>query len=113
MPQQLFAGLHPRLQAGASNTALPTGFPNQSPLTAFATNPFISSFQAAAAVQHVQALSAAQNSMVHAQHKQEQAEEEVADSCEPDEPHAELENKGLWDSFSAIGTEMVITKTGR
>ena len=35
------------------------------------------------------------------------------DDGEPDQPEAELDNKGLWDSFSAIGTEMVITKTGR
>ena len=35
------------------------------------------------------------------------------DDGEPDQPEAELDNKGLWDSFSQIGTEMVITKTGR
>ena len=35
------------------------------------------------------------------------------DDGEPDHPEAELDNKGLWDSFAAIGTEMVITKTGR
>ena len=27
--------------------------------------------------------------------------------------HAELDDKGLWDSFHRIGTEMVITKNGR
>ncbi len=32
---------------------------------------------------------------------------------EPDDPKAELENKNLWDQFHQIGTEMVITKTGR
>ena len=118
MPQQLFGGLHPRLQAGATNTGLPAGFPSPSPLASFAANPFISSFQAAAAVQHVQALSAAQNSMAHASQKihsrtHEQVEDESSDGDQGDEPKAVLENKGLWDSFAAIGTEMVITKTGR
>ena len=35
------------------------------------------------------------------------------DSAEPDDPKAELDNKDLWDQFHHIGTEMVITKTGR
>ena len=35
------------------------------------------------------------------------------DDGEPDSPTVVLENKGLWDAFAAIGTEMVITKTGR
>ena len=35
------------------------------------------------------------------------------DSGEPDEPAAVLDNKPLWDEFAKIGTEMVITKTGR
>ena len=33
--------------------------------------------------------------------------------AEPDDPKAELDNKDLWDQFHHIGTEMVITKTGR
>lgn len=36
-----------------------------------------------------------------------------SDSVEPDDPKAELDNKELWDQFHHIGTEMVITKTGR
>ena len=35
------------------------------------------------------------------------------DNGEPDEPSAQLDNKQLWDEFAQIGTEMVITKTGR
>lgn len=35
------------------------------------------------------------------------------DNGEPDEPTANLDNKPLWDEFAKIGTEMVITKTGR
>lgn len=30
-----------------------------------------------------------------------------------DEPKVELEGKDLWDSFHQLGTEMVITKSGR
>ena len=40
--------------------------------------------------------------------------EEIAEeSSDPDDPKAELENNGLWEQFHNIGTEMVITKTGR
>ena len=42
-----------------------------------------------------------------------QADEMNEENSEPDDPKAELENKGLWDQFYQIGTEMVITKTGR
>ena len=35
------------------------------------------------------------------------------DPGEPDEPKVELENFDLWDQFHRLGTEMVITKTGR
>ena len=35
------------------------------------------------------------------------------DNGEPDEPTVKLVNKQLWDEFAKIGTEMVITKTGR
>lgn len=32
---------------------------------------------------------------------------------EPDDPQVDLDNKELWEEFHRIGTEMVITKTGR
>ena len=35
------------------------------------------------------------------------------DDGEPDDPKVELENQDLWQKFHDIGTEMVITKTGR
>ena len=35
------------------------------------------------------------------------------DDNEPDDPKVELENKKLWQEFHCLGTEMVITKTGR
>merc|ERR1712136_242684 len=42
------------------------------------------------------------------------AQDEInEENQEPDDPKAELENKNLWDQFHQIGTEMVITKTGR
>ena len=37
----------------------------------------------------------------------------VQDDGVVDDPHAELDDKALWDEFSKIGTEMVITKSGR
>ena len=35
------------------------------------------------------------------------------DDGKPDDPKVELENSDLWRKFHDIGTEMVITKTGR
>ena len=35
------------------------------------------------------------------------------DPGDPDEPKVELENFDLWEQFHGLGTEMVITKTGR
>ena len=35
------------------------------------------------------------------------------DDGKPDDPKVELENRDLWQKFHDIGTEMVITKTGR
>ena len=35
------------------------------------------------------------------------------DDGKPDDPKVELENRELWQKFHDIGTEMVITKTGR
>uniref|UniRef100_A0A0N5AQI6 T-box domain-containing protein n=1 Tax=Syphacia muris TaxID=451379 RepID=A0A0N5AQI6_9BILA len=37
----------------------------------------------------------------------------VQDDGVRDTPKAELDDKALWDEFSKIGTEMVITKSGR
>jgi hypothetical protein len=45
---------------------------------------------------------------------QQSAQEEInEENQEPDDPVVELENKDLWTQFHQIGTEMVITKTGR
>ena len=41
------------------------------------------------------------------------ASDEIEENSEPDDPKADLENHGLWEQFHQIGTEMVITKTGR
>ena len=73
-------------------------------------NPFGLQFQAA-----VQAQAAAQQQQETKKKPKEKAPktEPEVDNGEPDQPEAELDNKGLWDSFAAIGTEMVITKTGR
>ncbi|XP_039271148.2 uncharacterized protein LOC120345680 isoform X1 [Styela clava] len=35
------------------------------------------------------------------------------DNNEPDDPQVDLDNKELWEEFNTLGTEMVITKTGR
>lgn len=35
------------------------------------------------------------------------------DNNEPDDAQVDLDNKDLWDEFHRLGTEMVITKTGR
>ena len=41
------------------------------------------------------------------------AQADPNDNGEPDSPKVELENQDLWEQFHNIGTEMVITKTGR
>ena len=69
------------------------------------------SFQAALA-QSQAAAQQQQDTKKKPKEKPTKIESEV-DNGEPDQPEAELDNKGLWDSFAAIGTEMVITKTGR
>lgn len=49
-----------------------------------------------------------------AHHAAQAAQDEInEENQEPDDPKAELENKNLWGQFHQIGTEMVITKTGR
>lgn len=40
-------------------------------------------------------------------------QDENEDDHEPDDATIELEHKDLWEKFHEIGTEMVITKTGR
>ena len=69
------------------------------------------SFQAALA--QSQAAAQQQQETKKKQPKEKSPEKAEVDNGEPDQPEAELDNKGLWDSFAAIGTEMVITKTGR
>ena len=73
-------------------------------------NPFGLQFQAA--LQSQAAAQQQQETKKKPKEKPQKTEPEV-DNGEPDQPEAELDNKGLWDSFAAIGTEMVITKTGR
>ena len=64
-------------------------------------------------------MSAAHQLQAQAAHQaaanQQAAQDEIAenDNLEPDDPVIELENAELWEQFHKIGTEMVITKTGR
>lgn len=39
--------------------------------------------------------------------------ETVMETISPESVEVKLENKDLWDKFNTLGTEMVITKTGR
>lgn len=58
-------------------------------------------------------MSAAHQLQQQAAHQAATQEEINEENHEPDDPVVELENKDLWTQFHKIGTEMVITKTGR
>ena len=119
MPQQLFGSLTSRLPVNSNSLqasvnahrAAFSALPNSS----MQYNPFVQAsqaFQAAVAQQQAQN-KAKQQAAIQAVEDGKRKSIEDIDPGEPDEPKVELENKGLWDAFSAIGTEMVITKTGR
>jgi len=98
-PSGLFPGL------GSAGTGFPQPLFNgyhQHKLASLMANPGMM----AAAAHQLQQQAAHQA----AQAAQDEINEE---NQEPDDPKAELENKNLWSQFHQIGTEMVITKTGR
>ena len=121
MPQQLFGSLTSRLPVNSNSlqasvnahrvNAAFSALPNASSMQ---YNPFVQASQAfQAAVAQQQAQNKAKQAAIQAAEDGKRKSIEDIDPGEPDEPQVELENKGLWDAFSAIGTEMVITKTGR